>query len=68
MNALTKAALFDIGEIPPPGEQRQVRLAMTALDLRSDVVTRKIKPQREQIEDARDALTDILQWMDENDA
>jgi len=67
MNALTKHRAFDIGEISPPGERLQVSLATDAHALKRIVTTGKIAPQREQIEDARDALTDILQWMDKDD-
>lgn len=58
---------FDIGELSPPGERLQVSLATDTHALKRLITERKIAPQREQIEDARDVLTDILQWMDKND-
>jgi hypothetical protein len=58
---------FDIGELSPPGERLQVSLATDAHALKRLITNGKIAPQRELIEDARDVITDILQWMDKND-
>lgn len=56
-----------IGSPVLPGEQMQVLALGNALDVARLVKARKIFPQRELIEEARDALTDALQWMDEHD-
>lgn len=59
--------LEKIGTPVLPGEQMQARVSMDCHSVADLITQRKIIPQRELIEEARDRLTDALQWMDEHD-
>jgi len=59
--------VLDIGEAASTGEHLHVNLLHRCKDMRDDVTLRKIAGDRGFIEEARDLLTDTLQWMDKND-
>ena len=67
MSALKKRRPLDIGDLAPPGERLHVELLHRCKDMRDDVTLLKIAGDRGFIEEARDLLTDTLQWMDKND-
>jgi len=54
-------------KMEPLGDMAHVAAHSAALDLRKAILAHQFPGQQELIEEARDALTDILQWMDKND-
>jgi hypothetical protein len=65
---LSPVPVFDyIGEPAERAEHDHIRLLHRCKDIHSDVTLGRVKGDRELIEEARDYLTDTLQWIEEHD-